>query len=81
MTLKQTMWNYVGIVRSKNRLNRAKAMFTELQDEVSRFYKNARLADDLIGLRNGIEVAFMIVNASLRNKNSVGCFYLSDTSL
>jgi L-aspartate oxidase len=81
MTLKQTMWNYVGIVRSKNRLNRAKAMFTELQDEVSRFYKNARLADDLIGLRNGIEVAFMIVNASLRNKNSEGCFYLSDTSL
>jgi L-aspartate oxidase len=81
MTLKQTMWNYVGIIRSKNRLARARAMFLELEDEVSKFYKNAKLVDELIGLRNGIEVAFMIVNASLRTKNSVGCFYLSDASL
>src|SRR5690606_29126005 len=57
MTLKQSMWNYVGIIRSKNRLNRARAMFRELQDEVSRFYKHSVLHDNLIGLRNGIEVA------------------------
>jgi len=43
MTLKQTMWNYVGLSRSKNRLNRARAMFMELQDEISKFYKNAQL--------------------------------------
>ncbi len=78
MTLRQTMWNYVGLSRSKNRLNRARAMFIELQDEISKFYKNAQLHDELIGLRNGVEVAFMVLNASLRNKQSVGCFYLKD---
>ncbi len=76
MTLKQSMWNYVGIIRSKNRLNRARAMFRELQDEVSKFYKHAVLHDELIGLRNGIEVAHMVVDASLRNPESIGCFYL-----
>jgi L-aspartate oxidase len=53
-------------------------MFIELQDEISKFYKNAQLHDELIGLRNGVEVAFMVLNASLRNKQSVGCFYLKD---
>jgi L-aspartate oxidase len=78
MTLKQTMWNYVGLSRSNNRLTRARAMFIELQDEISKFYKNAQLHDELIGLRNGVEVAFMVLNASMRNKQSVGCFYLKD---
>ncbi|MBY0518389.1 MAG: FAD-dependent oxidoreductase [Bacteriovoracaceae bacterium] len=78
MTLKQSMWNYVGIIRSKNRLARARAMFRELQDEVGKFYKNAALHDSLIGLRNGIEVAHMVVDASLRNRESMGCFYLKD---
>ena len=78
LTLKQTMWNYVGLSRSQNRLNRARAMFIELQDEISKFYKHAQLHDELIGLRNGVEVAFMVLNASLRNKQSVGCFYLKN---
>ena len=78
MTVKQTMWNYVGLSRSRNRLNRARAMFIELQDEISKFYKNAQMHDELIGLRNGVEVSFMVLNASLRNKQSVGCFYLKD---
>ena len=78
LTLKQTMWNYVGLARSQNRLARARAMFIELQDEISKFYKNAKLHDELIGLRNGVEVAFMVLNASSRNKQSVGCFYLKD---
>lgn len=78
MTLKQTMWNYVGLSRSQNRLARARAMFNELQDEISKFYKNSQLTDELIGLRNGVEVAFMVLNASMRNKQSIGCFYLKD---
>jgi L-aspartate oxidase len=77
-TLRQTMWNYVGLSRSKNRLNRARAMFSELSDEINRFYRHSELHDELIGLRNGVEVAFMVLNASLRNKESVGCFYLKD---
>lgn len=78
MTLRQTMWNYVGLSRSKNRLARARAMFTELSDEIHRFYRHAMLHDELIGLRNGVEVAFMVLGASTRNKESIGCFYLKD---
>lgn len=74
-TIKQTMWNYLGLKRSRNRLARARAMFRELSDEIHKFYRNAELHDELIGLRNGVEVAFMVLNASVQNKESVGCFY------
>ncbi|MBC7426976.1 MAG: L-aspartate oxidase [Bacteriovorax sp.] len=75
MTLKQTMWNYVGLTRSKDRLSRAEAMFNELSDEINRFYKDACLVDNLIGLRNAVEVGQQVLLASKRNTQSVGCFY------
>ncbi len=75
MTLKQTMWNYVGLTRSKDRLSRAEAMFNELSDEINRFYKDACLVDSLIGLRNAVEVGHQVLLASRRNTQSVGCFY------
>jgi L-aspartate oxidase len=74
-TLKQTMWNYLGLKRSKNRLARARAMFSEMNEEIYKFYKHAKLHDDLIGLRNAVDVGFMVLNASVRNKESMGCFY------
>lgn len=74
-SIKQTMWNYLGLKRSKTRLARARAMFREMNDEIHKFYKNAKLHDDLIGLRNSIEVAHMVLNASVRNKKSAGCFF------
>lgn len=74
-TIKQTMWNYLGLKRSKNRLARARAMFSELNEEIHKFYKHAKLRDDLIGLRNSVEVGLLVLNASVRNKESVGCFY------
>jgi L-aspartate oxidase len=80
MTLRQTMWNYVGITRSRERLMRARAMFAELSDEIQKFYKDALLHDDLIGLRNGVEVAQMVLNSSRRNQHSIGSFYRNDTT-
>lgn len=77
-TIKQTMWNYLGLKRSKNRLARARAMFREMSDEIHKFYRHAKLHDDLIGLRNAVEVADMVLNASVRNKKSAGCFYRED---
>ena len=74
-TLKQTMWNYVGLTRSRHRLARAEAMFSELTDEINRFYKDASLVDSLIGLRNAVEVGQIVLLASRRNTHSVGCFY------
>ncbi len=75
MTVKQTMWNYVGLTRSRNRLKRAEAMFSELHHEIGKFYKNAMLKDSLIGLRNAVEIGLEVHKASARNKESVGCFY------
>jgi L-aspartate oxidase len=75
LTLKQTMWNYVGLTRSSNRLARAEAMFNELRDEIQKFYKNAILVDSLIGLRNAVEVADLVLKSSRRNTESVGCFF------
>lgn len=74
-TLKQTMWNYVGLTRSRHRLARAEAMFSELTDEINRFYKDASLVDSLIGLRNAVEVGQVVLLASRRNTQSIGCFY------
>ncbi|MCF8059182.1 MAG: FAD-binding protein [Bacteriovoracaceae bacterium] len=78
LTLKQTMWNYVGLTRTSNRLKRGEAMFRELYEEIQRFYRNAYLQDELIGLRNGVEVASQVLSASMRNRQSVGCFYRLD---
>jgi L-aspartate oxidase len=66
MIVKQTMWNYVGIKKSRNRILRAEAMFTELYAQVHTFYRHAKIDDELIGLRNSIESAFLVLNSSKR---------------
>lgn len=78
LTLKQSMWNYVGIIRSNNRLARAQAMFDELANEIHKFYKNAELSDELIGLRNAVEISQAVVTSSRRMKSSIGSFYLEN---
>lgn len=77
-TLKQTMWNYLGLKRSKSRLDRARAMFGEMAEEIHKFYKYAKLHDDLIGLRNAVEVGQIVLGASIKNKKSAGCFFRED---
>lgn len=75
MTIKQTMWNYVGLVRDQNRLRRALKMLQQLQWEIDSFYEKAELTDELIGLRNGILTALLITQGAWRNKHSLGCHY------
>jgi L-aspartate oxidase len=71
--IKQTMWNYVGLVRDQNRLRRALKMLRELQWEIESFYEKAELTSDLIGLRNGVLTALLIAQGAWRNKRSLGC--------
>lgn len=75
MAIKQTMWNYVGLIRDQDRLRRALKMLRELQWEIESFYEKAELTSDLIGLRNGILTALLITQGSWKNKNSLGCHY------
>jgi L-aspartate oxidase len=75
MTIKQTMWNYVGLVRDKARLSRAYKMLTELKWEIESFYDRCLLTPELLGLRNGVQTALLITQGALRNRNSIGCHY------
>ena len=78
LTIKYTMWNYVGLVRSEKRLQRAKEILRELQNEVESFYAKARLNDDLIGLRDGVQASLAVLYAAIENRTSRGCHYRVD---
>jgi L-aspartate oxidase len=76
--LKQTMWNYVGLVRSERRLRRAERILVELRTEVESFYKRSELSVDLISLRNAVLVSTLVLYAALRNQKSVGTHFLKN---
>ena len=77
LTIKYTMWNYVGLARTTKRMKRARQILRELQNEVEGFYARTRLDDDLIGLRNGVQAALAVLYAASQNRTSRGCHYLS----
>lgn len=78
LTIKYTMWNYVGLVRSARRLKRARAILRELQTELEYFYERANLSDEIIGLRNGCQAALAVLFAALENRDSLGGHYRVD---
>ncbi len=77
-TLRSTMWNYVGLIRSRKHLERAEKILRHLHNEIDTFYKGTQPCQELIDLRNGVRTALLITYAALQNKRSVGCHYLSD---
>ncbi|MBN2280576.1 MAG: L-aspartate oxidase [Candidatus Marinimicrobia bacterium] len=78
LTIKQTMWNYVGIIRTRKKLNRALDILTRLNQSIEYFYKHTNLDNDLIGLRNAVQTAWMVLHAARLNKESRGCHYRLD---
>lgn len=78
LTIRQTMWNYVGLIRSERRLNRAMRILRELDLEIKRFYEKCEITDSIIGLRNGILTALQILDAAERSRESRGCHYRVD---
>ncbi len=74
-TIKQIMWNYVGLVRTTDRLERALRELRHLETEIERFYRVSILTDELIGLRNAVRTAVIVAMAAWENKSSVGCHY------
>ena len=78
LTIQHTMWNYVGLIRSEKRLNRAMRVLRELDLEIARFYEKCEVSDSIIGLRNGILTALLILDAADQARESRGCHYRID---
>jgi L-aspartate oxidase len=76
--IRNTMWNYVGVSRSSNRLNRAFVDLRKLTKNLQDFYRETALSKSIIDLFHGSQTAYIITVAALRNKETKGCHYRID---
>lgn len=76
--IRNTMWNYVGITRTSQRLARAHEDMRDLSKNLHNFYKSTPLSKRLIDLFHGCLTAYIVTMAAKRNTKSIGCHYRAD---
>lgn len=78
LSIRSTMWNYSGIIRTKKRLERARADLEYLRHRIEKFYKEVRMDSKVVGLKHGIQVAQLITYSAINNPESRGAHYRID---
>jgi L-aspartate oxidase len=76
--IQEVMWDYVGIVRSDERLDRARTRLRMIHREIEQFYKKTKVVEPLIELRNLATVAMLIVESALLRRESRGLHFTTD---
>ncbi len=76
--IRNTMWNYVGLIRTRQRLLRATTIFRHLQTEIEQFYQKAKMTKEIIQLRNGVQTAIAVTSSALEARESKGTHYLKE---
>ena len=76
VSIKSTMWNYVGIIRTAHRLERAQADLNYLKDRIDSFYRKSHLVPMVINLRNGVRTARIIAEFAFKNRVNRGAHFI-----
>jgi len=76
--IQNIMWDYVGIIRSKKQLNRARRRIHVIYQEVEDYYKKSKISSELVELRNLSAIAFLIITSALRRNESRGLHFMTD---
>ena len=77
-TIQHTMWNYVGIVRTFDRLKRALSDFQHLGSRLTKYYHEAMISKSIVELFHGQQMAAIVASAAIRNPRSVGAHFRID---
>jgi L-aspartate oxidase len=76
--IRHTMWNYVGVTRTTQRLNRAFNDLRNIHKDIQDFYQKTPLSKPIVDLFHGCQAAYIIAMAAMRNRKSIGCHYRVD---
>ena len=76
--VRNCMWDYVGIVRTKKRLERANTRIKNLRKEIKQYYGDYLITSDLLELRNLADVAHLIIRSAQQRNESRGLHYMVD---
>ncbi len=78
LTIKNTMWNLGGLIRSQEKLHAAMNILRNLQSDVEKTYQQSKLDNEILSLRNGAQTALAIIASSIEARESTGTHYVED---